>query len=549
MAIAGTAISGWCADSSNTNTTDPLLDLFIKKGFVTQQEAEQVEAEAQALRSNEMQMPPALPSKWKISEGIKSVELFGDIKLRYEDRSAEDPVGNSIDLQRFRYSVRVGLRGDLFDHFNYGFRLDTGTSPRSTFVTLATSSGFGANQPNNGVYQGPFGRSNSGISIGQVYLGWRPWDWVDLTVGKMPNPLYTTPMVWSPTISPEGFAERFKYTVGTVDFFATFGQFLYADFNPDSASAGLGIGFEPGSSLGIGTGQNTDNIFMFAWQGGFNYHITTNVSAKIAGTLYSYRGVQSSSGSGAVSPYFGNTYVGEGAYYYYGGTNTSLNPGYPPGASGYQPGAVFNQSQPAYLNVDYPFNQVGLNHLLVLEVPFEFNFKVSKLDVQVFGDGAYNLEGRQRAEDAANAYSQILAANVPPNGTAALHSFPAQTDDVKAYQIGLDLASEGGRGLVYGTTSQRHAWEVRTYWQHVEQYALDPNLPDTDFFEGAQNLEGVYVALAYGFTENLIGTFRYGHANRINSLLGTGGSDTGDIPQINPIHEFDIYQVDLTFRF
>ena len=120
---------------------------------------------------------------------------------------------------------------------------------------------------------------------------------------------------------------------------------------------------------------------------------------------------------------------------------------------------------------------------------------------------------------------------------------------MKAYQIGFDLASEGGRGLVSGTTSQRHAWEVRTYWQHVEQYALDPNLPDIDFFEGAQNLEGVYVALAYGFTDNFIGTFRYGHASRINSLLGTGGSDTGDIPQINPINDFDIYQVDLTFRF
>ncbi len=46
MVAVGTATPGWCADSSNTNTTDPLLDLFIKKGFVTQQEAEQVEAEA-----------------------------------------------------------------------------------------------------------------------------------------------------------------------------------------------------------------------------------------------------------------------------------------------------------------------------------------------------------------------------------------------------------------------------------------------------------------------------------------------------------------------
>src|SRR5579859_153540 len=198
LAVVSAATSGRCADSPNTNATnatDPLLDLFIKKGFVTQQEAEQVQAEAAALRNNEAQMPSTPPSKWKISEGIKSVELFGDVRLRYEDRSAEDPAGNSIDLQRFRYAVRVGLRGDLFDHFNYGFRLDTGANPRSSFVTLGTSSSFGANQPNNGTYQGPFGKSNSGINIGQVYLGWRPWDWLDITIGKMPNPLYTTPKI------------------------------------------------------------------------------------------------------------------------------------------------------------------------------------------------------------------------------------------------------------------------------------------------------------------------------------------------------------------
>ncbi len=532
MITAGTATSSWCADSSNTNTTDPLLDLFIKKGFVTQQEAEQVEAEAALLRTNETQMPSVPPSKWKISDGIKSVELFGDIRLRYEDRSAEDPANNSIDDQRFRYAVRVGLRGDLFDQFYYGLRLDTGANPRSSFVTLGTAA-------SGGPYQGPFGKSNSGINIGQVYLGWRPWDWVGITVGKMPNPLYTTPLVWNGNISPEGFAERFKYTVGPADFFATFGQFLYADFNPDSSSPGLGIN--------SGLGQKTDNIFLFAWQGGFNYHITTNISAKIAATYYNYIGLQRSSlnSLGSLSPYFGDPYIGEGAAYLGGGLNNGNPPNPAVGSSGYNPGQQFN-SLPGYASVSYPMNQVGLNNLRVVEIPFEFNFKISKLDAQIFGDFAYNLDGTQRAQQAAAAYQAVLQAQINPPSLP--HSFPAQTRDVKAYQIGIDLASEGGRGLVYGATSQRHAWEVKTYWQHVEQYSLDPNLLDTDFFEGVENLQGIYVAAGYSFTDNLIGTFRYGHASRINSLLGTGGSGQ-DIPQINPINDFDIYQVDLTFRF
>ncbi len=531
----GTTTRGWSADAANT--TDPLLDLFIKKGFVTQKEAEQVEAEAQSLRTNETQMPSMPPSRWEITKAIKKVELFGDVRLRYEDRSATDPAGNQIDLQRWRYAVRVGLRGDLFDHFYYGFRLDTSGNPRSSFVTLGTSA-------SSGPYQGPFGKSNAGVNIGQVYLGWRPWDWLDLTVGKMPNPLYTTPMVWNGNISPEGFAERLKYSVGAVDFFATFGQFLYADFNPEFASANLGLGVQPGApASAAGGGQQTDNIFMFAWQSGFNYHITTNVSAKVAATLYNYTGLKASNGTTAESPYFGDPYVGEGAYYYYANGGQ-----YAPGFSGYSPGTTLKLPNGGYGSLSFPFNQVGLNHLLVLEVPFELDFKISKLEAQIFGDFAYNLQGSQRAKDAANAYAQIINANLPPQGNAVAHSIPAQTSDVKAYQIGVDLASEGGRGLVNGTASRRHAWEIRTYWQHVEQYALDPNLLDTDFFEGSENLEGIYVAAGYSFTDNLIATFRYGRAWRINDLLGTGGSGQ-DIPQINPINNYDIYQVDLTLRF
>jgi len=459
--------------------------------------------------------------------------LFGDVRLRYEDRYAADPAGDSVDMQRWRYSVRIGLRGEAFDDFYYGIRLETGANPRSSFVTFGTST-------SSGTYQGPFGKSNAGINIGQAYLGWRPWDWVDLTVGKMPNPLYTTPMVWSANINPEGAAEHFKYDVGQADFFATLGQFLYADFNPNSASPGLGIN--------SGNGQQTENIFMFAWQGGFDYHITTNTHAKIAATLYNYVGLQSSTATGAnsgsaLSPYFGDPYIGEGAYNYYGGIapNTAI------GISGYNPGQQFN-AVPASLggssSLSYPMNQVGLNDLLVLEIPVEFDFKISQLDAQVFGDAAYNLQGEQRAQAAAAAYTGVLAHTL----NAIQTSFPAQTQDVKAYQIGFDLASQGGRGLVYGLTSKKNAWEIRSYWQHIEQYALDPNLIDTDFFEGQENLQGVYAALAYSFTDNFIGTFRFGRAWRINDLLGTGGSGQ-DIPQINPIDDYSIYQVDLTFRF
>src|SRR5208282_4662209 len=98
-----------------------------------------------------------------------------------------------------------------------------------------------------------------------------------------------------------------------------------------------------------------------------------------------------------------------------------------------------------YASVSFPFNQVGLNNLQVVEVPFEFDFPISKFDAQLFGDVAYNLEGSQRAQAAAAAYQVVLQSQINPPSLP--HSFPAQTRDVKAYQIGFDLASQGSRGL------------------------------------------------------------------------------------------------------
>ena len=313
-AAFGVATSSRAADSTTaTNAPDPLLDLLIKKGFVTQKEAEAVQAEAEALRTNQMQMPPE--SKWKISKGIASVELFGDVKLRYEDRYAADSSGNSIDLQRYRYAVRLGLRGNLFDNFYYGVRLDTGANPRSSFVTMGTSS---SSPP---CIRGRLANRTAGSTLARLIwagdqgIGWTsPW---------ARCPIRSTPRRWcgTETSTPEGFAETLKYTVGPADFFATMGQFLYADLNPSSASPNLGFG---------NTGQSTDNIFLLAWQGGLKYRFTPEVSAKVAATLYTYVGLQQSTAQteNSLSPYYGDHYIGEGAYYLLGG-------GYPPGYSGY----------------------------------------------------------------------------------------------------------------------------------------------------------------------------------------------------------------------
>ena len=529
VTACGLAFSSSCVFAADASTnaapdqvtapSDPVLNLLLEKGMITEDEAAKTQAQADALRTNMAAQYAVENNKWKISKSIKNLGIYGDVRLRYEDREESTPsldgYKGKIDLYRFRYAVRVGLRGEAFDDFYYGVRLETSANPRSTWVTLGSAS------------PDPFGKSTANLEVGQAYIGWAPASWFDFTLGKMPNPLFTSSMVWSPTINPEGLAEHLKYTVGDMDFFANFAQFLYQDENPLTASPNLGFGT---------FGQSADNIFQIAWQGGLNYRITPNISAKVGATIYQYFGLKrTSANNGGLSPYFGDPYIGEGAYLGQGSANTFF------GSSGYGTSGttIGNES------LNYPNNQVGLDNLLVLEIPFEFNVKYKELNFRAFGDFAYNLEGRQRAIAAAEGYDTYLADQTTPS---TIKGFSPQTSDVKAYQFGLAVGSKDRLGMVQGTTIKKHAWEVRSYWQHVEQYSLDPNLLDLDFNAGAENLEGIYAAIAYGFSDNVMATVRYGHARRINNLLGTGGTGT-DIPQINPIKSYDLLQVDLTFMF
>ncbi len=450
------------------DSTDALIDKLVKKGVLTLDEGQELKTET---RQEAAATAPAPESKWKINPGIKSVELFGDARFRYEYRGAETVAGDTLARERFRYALRLGIRGDLLDHFYYGMRVETAQNPRSPWVTFGDESSY--------PFPGPSSKTSDGINIGQVYVGWRTTDWLTLEVGKMANPLYTTAMVWDSDINPEGASERFKHSFGKFDLFATFGQFLYQDTNPDNPAPGIS-----------GGAPNKSDAFLLAWQLGAKYNFNTNMSLKLAPAIYNYTGHGQNGG-------YNGKFIGEGSA-------TGGNP-YDPTTVGF-------------------INQSGVNDLLVFETPGEFNFKVSGLNMRVFGDFAMNLHGGARA---------------------AAAGFRQFEDENMAYQVGLGI---GNLGLAYGQTSRKGTWEARTYWQHVEQYALDVNLLDSDFFEGRGNLQGIYAAFAYSITDNIIGTVRYGYGDRIQKGLGTGGSNQ-DLPQLNPVTNYQLLQADLTYRF
>ena len=447
-----------------------LLDLLVRKKLITPQEAEEVRTELVKESTS------TSAGKWKLSTPINELELYGDARFRYDLRSGEDPHNDTLQRNRERYRLRLGLRGILADDWFFGVRLETSTSPRSSNVTIADDTSG----------NGPFAKNSDSINVGQAYLGYRGFKDVTLTVGRMPNPLVTTLMIWDSDINPEGLAEQWKHTFtfgsstesdaeaytkdGTplpkkekkkktessalkIDVFINLAQFVYDDANPENP-----IGPSPARI------PNTD-AFLLAWQVGAKFNFPKNLYAQIAPTIYNYTGA----------------------------------------------GDTFN----TFFNGDSGGNQTGVNSLLVFDLPMEVGWKLGDIPMRFFADFAVNLMADDRA----------AAAGHPDKG-----------DRRYAYQVGVGV----------GQLKKKSDWQVNVFWQHQDQYALDPNLIDTEFWDTKLNLQGAGVTAAYMLSDAVWLQLLYTHAWRIDHALGVGGG--GDIG-VNPIDSFQLFQADLNVKF
>ena len=448
--------------------------------------------------------------KWKISTSTTEMELYGDIRLRYQyngGRTDDTPVAEAgagvagthdwQERERERYRLRLGLRGTLLDDWFFGLRVETSNNARSTNVTFgddtASSTAGGG---------GPFEKNSDTVYVGQAYGGYKGFHDFTFTAGRMPNPLLNTRMVWDPDINPEGLAEQWKhtFTIGggaaapasyskdgknvaappppepslKIDVFATFAQFVYDDTNPENP-----LGARPTTTANNGSSQlvpQTD-AFLLAWQIGAKFNFPHNFYFQLAPTLYNYTGN-------------GDTFN----IHYVGG-------------------------DPRLTNADsLATNQTGINSLLVFDMPVEFGWKAWGIPMRIFGDFATNFEGDDRASAAGQ---------------------PGQGSQRYAYQAGLGI----------GQLKKRGDWQINLWYQNIQQYALDPNLIDDDIFNAQENMHGIAVQAAYNLTAAVNLQLTYAHGWWYNHNLGTGGNVGSLAIATNPTNEYNFFTADLNINF
>ena len=475
-----------------------LLDLLVRKKVITDQEAEEVRSELTK------EVATTAAGKWKLSAPITELELYGDARVRFEHRGGQtasnlpppavapgNGLGGPNDWQernRERYRVRIGLRGTLIDDWFFGLRLETSSNPRSTNVTFGDDSG-------------PYGKDSDRIHLGQVYIGYRGFKDITLTFGRMPNPLVTTLMTWDGDLNPEGAAQQWKHSFNF-------------DFGGGSSEAAAESYSKDGKSVSVAQAPSEPfklKIDMFANFGQFVYDDANPENPLGARGVSSGKLIPNTDAwllawqVGAKFNFPKNFYVQIApTVYNYTGYGDSFNTFFRGG-----------EAAPTSNATSLGFNQTGINSLFIFDMPVEIGWKVGELPMRIFGDFAVNLDADDRA-------------------AAATH--PDKGDERYAYQIGIGI----------GQLKAKRDWQVNVFWQHTEQYSLDPNMVDSDIFDSRVNMEGVAVQAGYALSDAIIFNLTYAHAWPSDSSLGTGG--TGDIG-INPLAEYDIFQADLNVKF
>lgn len=239
---------------------------------------DEVKAEVVAQAKSERWISPNVLPGW-----LDRVSISGDFRLRYEmdmfgknnfpfypdfqaindaggiTTTAGFPVLNTtINRNRVRYRARLGVDAKVSDGVRVGIR-------------LASGDGDGAVSTNNTL--GDYFNKDT-FWIDRAFIELKPVANVTLTGGRMPNPFYSTDLVWDPDINPEGVA-------------------IHASHDFGAGAAGLSV-FATGGAFPLQERErDNEDRWLFAGQAGFGLSPAKDLSIRAAAAYYSYKNVQS----------------------------------------------------------------------------------------------------------------------------------------------------------------------------------------------------------------------------------------------------------------
>ncbi len=131
---------------------------------------------------------------------VERITFYGDTRFRYEHTTYDDLNGKSkTGKDRFRVRLRFGVRSQIHEDVELGFRMATGadSDPTSTNQTM-----------------GNYFAEYSKWGLDRAYIKWTPsavpGKGLGFEFGKVPQPFMTSKAIWDGDVVPEG--AFLKYT-------------------------------------------------------------------------------------------------------------------------------------------------------------------------------------------------------------------------------------------------------------------------------------------------------------------------------------------------
>jgi hypothetical protein len=497
--------------------------------FIRRQIADEVRA--QVLTESQQEgwaAPNALP------EWARRIEPYGDLRVRYERDSfangnynefvnyasinqgspfdftaysagnaAPPPFLNTTeDRDRERVRARIGLKAFIDDSWAANIRVGTGADqgPVTPNQTLGSPGDFSKYQ----------------AWIDRAYFTYQPLKDLTFYLGREPNPFFATDLMFYNDLGFDGLAFNYKPQITNA-----VGLFLNGGAFPILNTA---FDFSTNSDQKFGSA----NAYLLAIQGGANWQIRQDLTAKLGVGFFDFTGVQGAvsnpctavpplSGTPANDTFYCNTDDTRFPYEQFGNTVffiRNINT-----ASESTGGNTTGLSTPEYFGLASRFEVFEVHPRIEIST-------YDAIDVSIEGEYLKNF-GFNRSEILAHGPAGIAG---PQNNFG---SCPTPSPNCVGPYQGGDTAYVIKSTIGHQEIHKRWDWNVTIGYKYLETDSTLDSINDSDFHEGGTNAKGYTLSGSLGVARDTYLSLRYFDAHVIS-----GPPDTNHTIQLDLLSSF-----------
>ncbi|WP_170207625.1 putative porin [Luteibacter pinisoli] len=536
--------------AASENATINLVRLLVKRGVLTQADADGLIAQANADAAQAQKLAgtanaaPATPGQVRVTyvpEVVRNQikdELRQEVVAQAKDEHWAEPGKLPEWLDRISWTGDMRVR-DEFHYYDKGnapqvvdfaalnrtgpYDLNGATPPpqlntlenRTNSLRIRARLGvnvdlgdgvtagirLGTGNDNNPVSTtqnlgGGLGKKN--VWLDQAWIAWRPTDWVKVTGGRMPNPFLSTNLVYADDLNFDGIASHFDVpATDDVNTFATVGMFPIEYQSDDFPSQ---AGTKNASRDKWMTGAQLGASWKFAddaeWKFALAYYRFDNMRGQLSDPCPIYLGVTYCS-TDATRPTFMQK-----------GNSLFLIRDIIP-----DPNSPSSYAQPQFVGLVYDYH--------VANATTRLDMKVADTPLRLEGDYIRNMAYHRR-----DAFADDIGIN------RLVNNFGAGDVSAATYK-------SGPVGWMFRATlgdPDPHAagdWNASLAYKYLQPDATLDGLNDPDFHLGGTNAKGFILGGSYGISKYSWLSLRYFNAKQV----------------FGPPLSIDVFQLEMNARF